>query len=281
MRQPTEPIYAMIATGHWNTIGLKMDGTITTWGHRSTLYNQNNSQKGLYSVRVGYNFACGLDADNMMKCWGTNHSNQALNSAHYRDIDDWMAYQNGGYFTCGVRETGQMKCWGRHNEGQLNIQENGEDAYRDVATGHHFTVGTKQDDTPRCWGQNHGGPISSCPKTRKFHYIGCGGYHCCGIEKHENADFDETLFCWGYNGHGEVSKMVKPANGRGRKTRAIIVNFHGSCLIRKDPGQDTDYQPECWGLDNGNYFPNGGDKNAFYAARFPCDVGVDDAEDED
>merc|ERR1719495_193619 len=75
MRQPTEAIYHMIATGHWNTIGLKLDGTITTWGHRSTLYNANNAQKDLYSIRCGYNFAGGLTADNQMKLWGTNHNN--------------------------------------------------------------------------------------------------------------------------------------------------------------------------------------------------------------
>jgi len=246
-----------------------MDGTITTWGHKSTLFNANDAQKDIVTVRVGYNFACGTTADNAIKCWGTNHSNQALNEAHYRDIDDWVAYQNGGYFTCGVRETGEMKCWGRHNEGQLNIQENGQDAYRDVTCGHHFTVGTKQDDTPRCWGQNNGNQIGHCPKTKKFHYISCGGYHCCGIEKSDDEDINDTLFCWGYNGHGEVSKMPKVDN-RGQKSRAVIVNFHGSCLLKMNPGEDTDYQPVCWGLDNGNYFPNGDKKTQFYNARFPC-----------
>lgn len=171
-----------------------------------------------------------------------------------------------------------MDCWGRNNEGQApnTIMENDGPSYIDVATGHHFTVGIKLDRTPRCWGQNNGGNISNCPKNDKFRFISCGGYHCCGMR----YDYDEVeevsgpkdwdLFCWGYNSHREVSNMPKRQGNEGIKARALITNHHGSCALRLLPGQETDGQPICWGLDNNGYFPHGGDKTEFYKKRFSC-----------
>jgi len=224
--------------------------------------------------------------ENVLNCFGNTGgawngvttSNDALAL-----IDDIIAYQCGGYFCCLVRSDLVMDCWGRNNEGQApdTIIENDptqDGGYIDVATGHHFTVGIKADRTPRCWGQDNGRQITDCPTTEKFRFVSCGGYYCCGMryDYDENEEVsgprDNDLRCWGYDSHAQVRGLPKRAGQDGIKARALITNHHGSCAMRMSPGKDEDFQPVCWGLDNNNYFPHGGDKNEFYKARFPCEM---------
>jgi len=284
IRQPSQPIYVQLSHGHWNAAAVKMDGKITVWGNRNQFYNKNPANGEFVWIQSGNDFGCAMNMDGTLNCFGNTGGSWGVNGGvtDARNIplkDDIIAYQCGGYFCCLVDSEGKMTCWGRHNEGQLNVPENDDEknTYVDVACGHHFAVGVKQDRTPRCWGQDNGGPISQCPKTEKFRFISCGGYHCCGIrydydeEEKKSGEKDWDARCWGYNGHREVSNLPKRQGNDGIKVRALLTNHHGSCALRYIEGEN-DFQPICWGLDNGNYFPHGGDKNTFYTKRFPCEL---------
>jgi len=263
MRQQTDAIYTMIAPGHWNTAAIKENGGLEVFGNRNNLYNQRPQTGNYWWIQIGNGWGCLINEENRLKCVGDNHNSVVSQSNTYTS-DDVLAIGAGGYHMLIINEEGKMTCKGRNDQGQCNIQEN--EDYEEVYAGHLFTVGIKTDRTPRCWGQNNGGQISNCPKTTKFKFVSCGGYHCCGLL------LNDDLKCWGYNGHREVTNA--PQSG---KFVSLVCQHHGSCAIRKD----NDYKPICWGLNNGNYYPNGGDQTQFYAAKFPCQMPGEDDESED
>jgi len=258
LRAPTQPDYAMIAPGHWNLGAVRRDGAIDVYGNRNTFYNARPQKKdGTYWwMQTGNDFGCAMNQDNKLFCFGSNHSDVV--GGKYAG-DDIAHYGCGGYFCCAVKEDGNIVCWGRNNEGQRNVKDNG--GYVEVYTGHHWTAALKEDRTPRCWGQNHGNPVGACKTNMKFKFLSLGGYHACGMLEDGDAPPANNLVCWGYDNHAEVRN--KP-NGR---FVSLVCQHHGSCAINEET-----YKPFCWGLDNGNYFPNGGDKTAFYNAEFPCSL---------
>jgi len=291
MRNPTEAIYAQLSHGHWNAGAVKIDGGIDIWGNRNNCYNQRPTDKQYIWVQVGNDFACAMTADNTFKCFGANHDN-VVNGPPSADVAREVAqYECGAYHCCAVKEDGNMVCWGRNGSGQRNILENGEGAYRAVGTGHNMSIGIRaSDNTLRCWGQNHGDPIGQCRrdplKSMKWKFATCGGYHCCGIRLDIDEDgkpgpYNDRMMCFGYNGHGEVSHLPKEnVSGIGNvelRAYAYMSHHHANCALRMNPGEDNDYTPFCWGLNNGNYYPNGGDYSNFYVKqKFPCDIPNND-----
>jgi alpha-tubulin suppressor-like RCC1 family protein len=90
--------------------------------------------------------------------------------------------------------------------------------FTSVAAGYYHACGIRSDGTVWCWGWNIYGAVGpnvglnsvattpvQVPLTGAFTMIAAGGYHTCAYRPGPpNSPNQQVVFCWGYNGDGEL-----------------------------------------------------------------------------
>lgn len=137
---------------------------------------------------------CARLADNTTWCWGDNDFNQlndpALDSTvcpnsascsnypvRLKGDAEWRKAEPAESTACGWRSNGQVTCWGQNQFGQL---------------GDNTTLQRLSPGLPVV--RNTGEAITDWLDVK------IGAYHGCGIRS------DQSLWCWGYSGEGQVGK---------------------------------------------------------------------------
>ena len=203
-----------------------------------------------------------------------------------------LSISSGKYHTCALLEGNSVKCWGFNGSGQLglgdtsnrgdNANEMGDKLPKvDLGTGRtakaislsvHHACAILDDDSVKCWGQNIYGLLGlgdvkgrgesanemgdKLPKVdlgtgRTAKAISTGYLHTCALFD------DNSVKCWGYNGHGELGlgdktdrgdnanemgdKLSKVDLGTGRTAKAISTDDDHTCAILDDNSV------KCWG----------------------------------
>jgi alpha-tubulin suppressor-like RCC1 family protein len=149
------------------------------------------------AIATGNEHACALLNDGSVKCWGHNDSGQlGLGDTSYRgdgpnEMGDNLpavdlgtgktasAIVAGGYHTCALLNDGTVKCWGFNIYGQLGL---GDTSYRG--------------DGPNEMWDNL--PAINLGTGTTASAIVAGLYHTCALLN------DDSVKCWGYNGHGQL-----------------------------------------------------------------------------
>ena len=175
-------------------------------------------------VSVGYNHACGIQADQSAWCWGFNlygqlgdgsnkNSNVPVPVAGNRS---WIQISTGYNFTCGIQVDQSAWCWGINNNvfgGNLgdgsNIDSNvpvlvvGSHSWVQISAGLDYACGVQLDQSAWCWGSNTVNQLgadanldwSSTPVlvagNHSWTQVSVDGYHSCGIAA------DQSVWCWG------------------------------------------------------------------------------------
>jgi alpha-tubulin suppressor-like RCC1 family protein len=192
-------------------------------------------------IRVGGAFACGLDDNADVWCWGLN-SDHRLGQAAEDDCD--QVY--GGAAPCSRRP----------------LRVPGLPPIRDLALGGAFACALDMDGEAHCWGHNgYGelgdgsggdpiGPVRVAGGLR-FRSITLGGRHACGLLD------DGTVWCWGSAGRGQTGTTGQPClHGsaptpcepvpalalEGMRFRTIAAGGLHNCGTAADDGL-----PHCWG----------------------------------
>ncbi|MDP1813347.1 MAG: hypothetical protein Q8K92_02755, partial [Leadbetterella sp.] len=156
---------------------------------------------------------------------------QVLDSDAIGYLSDVSQISGGGFYTCALKNDGTMYCWGRNNNGQLGDNSN-VDKYvpgqvlgvgaigtladvEQIEAGYSHACAAKTDGSLFCWGYGGFGQIGDGTITNKLtpvQVLGVGavgtlagitqvrgGYvHTCALGT------DGTVFCWGYNGMGQL-----------------------------------------------------------------------------
>ncbi|WP_436640878.1 Ig-like domain repeat protein [Microbaculum sp. FT89] len=152
------------------------DGT-TTDRHVPTTVDGLSS--GVARISSGYLHGCALTEAGVVKCWGTNGSEQLGDGTNTNRISPVVASVlsdpvtdifAGGVHTCVLTESGAAKCWGYNEDGSLGD-----------GTGVNST-------TPVTVAGFGAGPAA----------VSAGWYSNCGITR------DGSLKCWGYNGESQI-----------------------------------------------------------------------------
>lgn len=194
-------------------------------------------------IGIGFSFSCGIvDSDRSLVCWGQNEKGQLgrgttsaeelepLQVSGLTDVVDIGACHK---HTCVAKSDGSAWCWGENNHGQL-----GNDAIVDqllpervqgvggvgfladvvgIGCGETYSCAIKSDGSVWCWGQDDrgqlgdgtpvsdslypvqvvdgAGPVNSV--TAPIKSFGGGEHICVGKT-------DNTGFCWGDNGWGQL-----------------------------------------------------------------------------
>ena len=229
------------------------DSTIYCWGNNAggklgdgttaaktvpTALGGGFSATAWSSVSAGQNGTCAIrSSDSRIFCWGVNTYGQlgdgtlvnknvptALSSTGGWDVTAWSAVSTGGSHTCAIRSSdSQIFCWGNGGVGRLG------------------TGSSTDSSTPVALGGGFSGTAWSAL------FVGFG--QTCAIRSS-----DSYLFCWGYNGNGELgdgtttnrtSPTALSSTGGWNTTSWSAVSIGvraNTCAIRS-----TDQRIFCWG----------------------------------
>lgn len=180
---------------------------------------------------LGENHSCGIATNGMMSCWGANGNGQLGVGYSGSDLRSpnpvtggrvWLAVDGGGSFTCGIDGLSKMFCWGSDGNGQLGNGGNGSSS----------------------------APVEVVASPNSgWTQVSAGREHACGLKG------DKSLWCWGYNGNGQLGDMSYQSrdvptqvSGAHRDWVSVATGSNFSCGVRSAAGEDTLW---CWG-DNGN-----------------------------
>jgi alpha-tubulin suppressor-like RCC1 family protein len=186
--------WKQVACGDTQSLAIKTDGTLWTWGDarygalgvnfvsgsgRSTPVTTFAGGTNWKQVSSGYRHSAAIKTDGTLWVWGFNNSGQQGNNTTdtkptpvttFAGGTNWKQVDCGGYFTAAIKTDGTLWTWGNNTLGQLGdntiTQRN-----TPVTT---FTGGTN-------WKQ-----------------VFAGGFHTAAIKT------DGTLWTWGNNGTGQL-----------------------------------------------------------------------------
>lgn len=251
--QPTmvdaETTWGSIAAGDFASCALRADGTLWCWGDGS---NGQTGQPGAEgpllapaqvgtasdwtAIASGQRFACGLQKDGRVSCWGTA-ARAALGLGYVSDRSDPTPAGAGTDWAevavqlddgCAIKVNGDLSCWGRNAYGALGdgtqvarttpVPVGAGTAWKHVALGRTHTCGigtANGSDGVFCWGFDSNGeqgngsgtttpqltpaPISAPANIpTSWTAIAAGLNHTCAIGS------DKTLWCWGRNNGGQL-----------------------------------------------------------------------------
>ena len=160
--------------------GLEALATITIVGASHTTFAE---------LTAGRDHTCGLTAEGLAYCWGSNEYGQlgdgaggpGVRQVHPLPVTGGRSFSMlaaGSHHTCGLTASGALLCWGRNNRGQLGdgLQADhdvpkliaGSDVYVALTAGLDHTC-ARSASAVDCWGRNVGNvlgnwTISSTPR---------------------------------------------------------------------------------------------------------------------
>jgi alpha-tubulin suppressor-like RCC1 family protein len=178
----------------------------------------------------------------------------------------WGDVSAGGDHTCGIRDDQSLWCWGSNAHGQLGVGDlltRSRPApvlpgrrWASVSAGHRHTCGLTVDDALYCWGANEyrqlgigSGPSTTVP-TRvpgRWLRVATSFFHTCAVEDVGDGGPDGDLWCWGWNGEGQLGTG-------GRVTMDVPTRVVGARLwwqvrtgYAHTCGLDNTARLYCWG----------------------------------
>jgi prepilin-type N-terminal cleavage/methylation domain-containing protein len=155
------------------------------------------SGKTIKTISVGISHACAIASDDQAYCWGSNASGQlgngtttsssvpvAVNKSGALAGKSIVSISAGSNHTCAIASDNQAYCWGWNAYGML---------------GNNTTANTTVPQAVTASGVLTGKKITG---------ISAGTFHSCALAS------DNTAFCWGYNGYGQL--------GNGSTTSSLV-----------------------------------------------------------
>jgi alpha-tubulin suppressor-like RCC1 family protein len=204
-------------------------------------------------VAVGGDHACGRTANGSF-CWGSNWAGQIGGVTGNTGSDSipslvqgtqvFTQVTAGQYHSCGLTAAGAAFCWGYNGNGQLGINNAG---------------------------INNSAVPLAVVGSLVFASIEAGGAHTCGITTASGvAAIDRQVYCWGYNGQGQIgdglvigttpqylipTRVVNPLQTTTRATQISAGSSH-TCA------RALDANVYCWGYNEYGQLGNGTVLNA-------------------
>jgi alpha-tubulin suppressor-like RCC1 family protein len=181
-------------------------------------------------VSSGFDHSCAIKTNGTLFCWGDNSYGQLGNNSttdslvpmhENKAATDWINISAGAFHACAIKTDGTLFCWGWNEYGQLGnnsttdnrvpVQESRTAIdWAEISAGYSHTCAIKNNGTLFCWGDNLYGklgnnstdnsslPVQESTASTDWLKLSVGGSQTCAIKT------NGTLFCWGWNEHGEL-----------------------------------------------------------------------------
>jgi alpha-tubulin suppressor-like RCC1 family protein len=284
-----------VATGSYSTCALTDAKKVYCWGynahgrlgkagadkHAPQEIDLDN-QVGLKFNKISMKHAhvCGLAEDKNVYCWGYNGygglgNNTATNSSVAIKVqlpaiaqEKVVDVSTGTYASCAVIEDGNIYCWGYGSHGQMG---------NELTTGSNkLPVKVYKGSMETVDGNNAG--------SAKFINVSVGAYNVCGRTE------DKRVYCWGYNGYGELGlghktsqkKPTKPVKGDlGDEFNMGVAGGHWGSGYYRTCVITVDQQVACFGSNTYGSLGLGTTGNAATAQQIVPDKSINFAGDLD
>jgi len=295
-----------ITAGLNHTCGLDSSGRAYCWGrnnYRQLGIGQSTSQVQVpilvqtsllfKSIDAGDNHTCGIAADNLVYCWGSNESSQIGNGrgGDFGERADlpvkegrgltFSAISAGATHTCGISSQGSQ-CWGENTYSEssgsfanrgLSLSTQVSNSFLSLSAGRNVSCGINTASTAFCWGRAEYGALGIGTNTGEltslarairtpvagyvFSQISVGNYFACGLTTGRN------LLCWGYIpvGAGRYSYFPNPTLLAGTTQFTQIDSGSGDHFCALAVNQEA----FCWGNNSSGQLG----ENSTAVSRFP------------
>jgi hypothetical protein len=226
-----------------NSYGQLGDGTTDLRLHTPTTVLGGHA---FTSVTVGGDHSCAVTVANVAYCWGANtvegrlgigDSTTAFVLTPTRVVGglSFVQLSTSGSHTCGITTDGKAYCWGQNWVGELGdgtrthrsapVEVAGSLSFTEISVGGSHSCAIATSGAAYCWGSNTNGQLgldafelcpefgSFCPQpiavhgNLRFIRISLGSLHSCGLTT------AGRLYCWGYNGAGQLGDGTKAPRG--------------------------------------------------------------------
>jgi alpha-tubulin suppressor-like RCC1 family protein len=207
-----------LAAGQAHVCALKSDGTVACWGQNAngavgdgttTSRSSPTPVAGLRNVTAisagGFNGGahnCALKSDATVVCWGSSSSGQAGSSAAdvltpraIAGLSDVLAVATSNAHSCALRATGTVACWGINLNGELG-------------TGAALLLGPSSSVSPR-----------AVVGLDTVVAITAGAQATCAARR------DGDVFCWGYNGFGQLGDGTLTSRSTPARIPGLVIQL--------------------------------------------------------
>ena len=185
---------------------------------------------GVPEVNAGGYATCGVRADGVATCWGTNDAPDGTNAA--TPPPGTFIEANSGYGTgCGVKSDNTVACWGANDAGQASPLSG---TFKHVVAGFKSSCGIRTNNTLACWGLNDQG--STDVPSGNFKQLSIGVRSGCALRDGGSG----AVLCWGTAANGPTPVPT------GLNLKWISLGNFTACGV-----QTADSTAICWGRDTG------------------------------
>ncbi len=252
------------------------------------------------SVSVGGVHSCAIKTTGRLYCWGSDatgelgdgwpNSERDIPTEVSGNATDWASVSAGEQHTCAVKTSGRLFCWGEDYDGALrndgyllewNIPTQVFGAvtnWASVSAGFRHTCAVKTTGRLYCWGSDYDGRLGNGGSDQdqptpslvaggatNWASVSAGGGHTCARKT------TGRLFCWGWDGRGQlgndgpIAVRRRPAAVAGNSTRwsAVSAGAGHTCATK------TTGRLYCWGSDDNGRL---GNNTAIANAHTPVQV---------
>lgn len=213
-----------IAAGHYHSLALRSDGTVTAWGAQTLNYGQTNvpaTLSNVVAIAGGFLHSLALREDGTVVKWGSYVSPQAGDIP--AGLSNVIAIAGGDSHGIALQKDGQVVVWGDNDYGRLNVPF-GLSNVVEIAAGSKHCLVLRADGTVLAWGTaNDGSPQTPPPGLSNVVMISTETWHNLVQRR------DGSLVAWGSNQFGQTNNP----SGVGNFT-AIATGWEGSMGLKPD-----------------------------------------------
>lgn len=305
-----------LSAGRGHTCAIDNGGGVQCWGYNSSgqlgdgLFADRALPARVISLDSGVvavvatsvERSCALRSNGEVVCWGRNFPGTPIGGAALPSPVAGLAPGSGATaialgtdHACALKSDGALLCWGSNQYGQIGKGTTGGASpptpvgglrtFIAVATGVDHTCAVQSDQAVYCWGRNFAGALGDGTlidrdEPTSVQSLGAGsgvvslsaGYgYTCAVRS------DGALFCWGYNGYGEIG------DGTATSTRVPTLILGASAAVA---GVDGFYyhtcartrlgMAYCWGFNGRSQLGDGTAVDRYSPALVPtAGTGVD------
>jgi len=231
----TEPEEVSLALGR--TCVREEGGLVICAGHGADaperLVTVELAQLGpIRQIAVARDFACALNEEGAIGCWGDNARGQLGDGTLARrdaptpveGAGDAREVAVGAAHACARLVSGAVFCWGANQHGQLGDGTNEDRAVptrvaeledaEALSLGRDHSCALRRDHTVACWGGNRSGQLGDGTTTARataapvrglteVASVSAGWVHTCARVE------GGRVACWGENGHGQLGRETE------------------------------------------------------------------------
>jgi PKD repeat protein len=166
--------FTAVATGFSHELGLRVDGSICTWG-RDMGYGELDlpkPNKHFVAIAAEHRHNLGLKSNGSIVAWGNNYDGQC-------DVPEpnsgFVAISAAVFHSLGLKADGSIVAWGGNDYGQCDVPQPNSD-FVAIAAGYSHSLGLKDDGSVVAWGSNGVGQCDVPSPNTGFVAIdaGCG-----------------------------------------------------------------------------------------------------------